>query len=93
MITMDDFALDWKDSFAFKNKEIDVGYFHRTGLAARKDIAFVSTPANRAQEVLMIDDFAELVATGNAIQRSAWAEASQKTQQYLDAIWAAANVR
>jgi predicted dehydrogenase len=93
MITMDDFVLDWKDSFAFKKKDIDVGYFHRTGLAARKDIAFVSTPANRAQEVSMIDDFAELVATGNAIARSACAEASQKTQQYLDAIWAAANVR
>ena len=92
MITMDDFVLDWKDSFAFKNKA-DVGYFHRTGLAARKDIAFVSTPANQAQEVSMIDDFAELVATGNAIERSACAEASQKTQQYLDAVWAAANVR
>jgi len=40
----------------------------------------------------MIDDFAELVATGNAIERSACAEASQKTQQFLDAVWAAANV-
>jgi predicted dehydrogenase len=91
MITMDDFVLDWKDSFAFKNKA-DVGYFHRTGLAARNDIAFVSTPAVCAQEVSLIDDFAELVATGNATERSACAEASQKTQQYLDAVWAAANV-
>ena len=92
VITMDDFVLDWKDSFAFKNKA-DVGYFHRTGLAARKDFTFVSTPADRAQEVSMIDDFAELVATGTAIERSACAEASRKTQQYLDAIWAAASVQ
>ena len=41
----------------------------------------------------MIDDFAELVATGSARERSACAEASEKTQEYLDAIWAAANVR
>ena len=39
----------------------------------------------------MIEDFADLAASGDAARRSAYAEASLKTQEYLDAIWAAAN--
>jgi hypothetical protein len=91
VISMDDFVLDWTDSFAFKNKDIATGYFHRTGLATRKEATFVATPAKRAQEVLMIDAFAEMVASGSSSQRAECAEASLKTQQYLDTIWVAAS--
>jgi hypothetical protein len=91
MIQMDDFVLDWNDSFVFKNKDIETGYFHRTGMATRKDTTFVPTPASAAQEVLMINDFVELAASGNAAQRSAYVEASLMTQRYLDRIWAAAS--
>jgi hypothetical protein len=41
VIGMDDFALDSTDSFAFKNPDIKTGYFHRTGMATRKDVTFV----------------------------------------------------
>jgi predicted dehydrogenase len=89
VIGMDDFVLDWAGSFAFKNPDIKAGYFHRTGMATRKDVTFVPTLANTAQEVAMIENFAELADSGNAAQRAVYADASLKTQEYLDAIWAA----
>ena len=90
VIGMDDFVLDWESSFAFKNPEIQAGYTHRTGMATRKDATFVPTPSTTAQEVAMIEDFAELAVSGDAAQRAAYAEASLKTQEYLDALWVAA---
>jgi predicted dehydrogenase len=90
VIGMDDFVLDWESSFAFKNPEIKAGYFHRTGMATRKDATFVPTPSNVPQEVAMIENFAELAVSGSAAQRTGFAEASLRTQEYLDAIWVAA---
>jgi len=88
---MDDFVLNWTNSFAFQNPELKTGYAYRTGMATRKDAVLVSTPSEIPQEVLMIEDFADLVTSGDAARRTAYIEASLKTQQYLDAIWAAAN--
>ena len=90
VIGMDDFVLDWANSFAFKNPDLKAGYTHRTGMATRKDATFVPTPAKTAQEVAMIETFAELSASGNAAGRAGYAEASLKTQEYLDALWVAA---
>ncbi|CAN5420353.1 hypothetical protein BH10PLA2_BH10PLA2_30430 [soil metagenome] len=91
VIEVDDFVLDWTDSFAFKNPDIGVGYMHRTGMASRKEIQFVPTPSGLAQEVLMIDNFAELSVPGSMARRAKFAEATLKTQEYLDALWSAAN--
>jgi predicted dehydrogenase len=90
VIGMDDFVLDWEGSFAFKNPEMKAGYSHKTGMATRNDATFVPTPSDTAQEVAMIEDFAELAASGDAAQRATYAEASLKTQEYLDALWVAA---
>jgi hypothetical protein len=46
-IYMDDFVLDWTNSFAFKNPDIKTGYFYRTGMVTRKDVIFISTPSPR----------------------------------------------
>jgi predicted dehydrogenase len=89
VIGMDDFVLDWADSFAFKNPDIKVGYSVRTGMATRKDATFVPTPSSAAQEVGMVDNFADLAASSDSAKRAAYAEASLKTQEYVDAIWAA----
>jgi predicted dehydrogenase len=37
VIELDDFVLDWADSWSFKNPDIKAGYFYRTGMATRKD--------------------------------------------------------
>jgi predicted dehydrogenase len=89
VIGMDDFVLDWANSFAFKNPEIKAGYVHRTGMATRKDATFVATPSDTPQDVAMIEDFALLVISGDAGQRARYADASLLTQEYLDALWAA----
>jgi len=90
VISMDDFVLDWENSWAFKKPDSRAGYFHRSGMASRQDVTFVPTPAETAQEVAMVEDFAELTAPGNTTGRAGYADASLKTQEYLDAIWAAA---
>jgi hypothetical protein len=59
-------------------------------MATRKDATFVPTPSNTAQEVAMIENFAELAASGDSARRSGYAESSLKTQEYLDALWVAA---
>lgn len=89
-IEMDDFVLDWNSSFAFKNADIQTGYSHRSGMATRKDVTFVPTPSSIAGEVAMVEDFVELAANGNAKRRAEYISASLKTQEYVDAIWAAA---
>lgn len=89
VIAMDDFVLDWADSWAFRNPEIKAGYFHRTGMATRQDVTFVPTPAGTPQEVAMIENFAELAASGNVASRAGHADSSLKTQEYLDALWMA----
>src|SRR5262249_25647117 len=65
VIAMDDFVLDWGNSFAFQNPHIPTGYSHRTAMATRHDGTFVATPAGTPQEVAMIDTFAELCVSGN----------------------------
>jgi hypothetical protein len=91
VIGMDDFVLDWESSFAFKDSDVKSGYVHRTGMATREDATFVPTPSKTAQETAMIEDFAELAVSGDAALRASYAEASLKTQEYLDALWGAAS--
>ena len=91
VIELGDFVLDWTNSWAFQNPDIACGYFHRTAMATRKDIAFIPTPEETAQEVRMVEDFADLTGPANAGARAAYATATLKTQEYLDALWSAAN--
>ena len=91
MISMDDFALDWTDSFAFDHPGIPTGYVARAGMAARDGFEFVPTPADAPAQVRMIERFAETVRSGDprAFERSA--ARSLRTQTLLDAVWRAAN--
>jgi predicted dehydrogenase len=89
IISMDDFVLDWTSSIVFQNPDIETGYVHRTGVATRKDARFVATPSPVPQHVLMIERFAELATGGGAAARQAFAGASLRTQQFVDAIWGA----
>ena len=87
MITMDDFVLDWHNSFAFKNPEIRLGYTHRAGMAARDAFVFIETPTNVPADQHMIETFAKLVTTGAASEAARPAADSLRTQVFLDAIW------
>jgi len=91
VIGMDDFVLDWTNSFAFKNPDIAPGYTHRTGMASRKEIKLVPTPSTTPQDVAMVEKFATLATSGPAAERAKYAAATLKTQEYLDALWQALN--
>ena len=89
MITMDDFVLDWHNSFAFQNAGIPVGYTHRTGMADRAAFSFVETPSQSTGDVLMISDFAKVIMSNDTEAYEKEIKASLKTQTYLDAVWEA----
>ncbi len=90
IVTMDDFVLNWHNSFPFDNPDVPVGYVHRSGMAPRNDFAFIETPSETPADVLMIDQFAQLVDSGDKTTVSGSAEASLKTQRLLDQVWKAA---
>ena len=87
VISLDDFPLDWTNSIAGRNADIETGYFHRSGRATRKDIAFTATPSAVPADVLMIDRFAALVNDPDLSRRTEFATAMLKTQELLDAAW------
>lgn len=91
VIEMDDFVLDWENSWAFKHPADQAGYFHRTGMASRHEVTFIATTSDISAEVSMVENFAE-VAAGDEAGRLGFATASLKTQEYLDALWQAAHL-
>ena len=90
VISMDDFVLDWTESFAFKNPDIQTGYTHRTGMATRKDAVFIPTQNQAPQQRGMVEHFALEAMNGTPKYRAAYAAAALQTQEYVDALWAAA---
>ena len=90
VIGMDDFVLDWTRGFVFRRVG-DSGRLypsHRHGDARRDRLRRQRRP-RLPQEVAMIEDFADLAHHGSPPERAAYADASLKTQEYLDALWAA----
>ena len=62
-------------------------------MATRNDSSFVETSSEQAQDVLMVDHFTQLTASGDSEKQTASVEASATTQKYLDAAWAALQAR
>lgn len=89
VIRMDDFVLDWANSWSFRHPDSPAGYYHRTAMATRGDIAFIPTPAETPQEVSMIETFVDLAVSADSAPRTAHANATLRTQEYLDALWLA----
>lgn len=87
ILTQDDFVLDWQSGFGFDNPDVPTGFVHRSGMATRKDFTFIETPSEKSQHGLMIDNFADLIRSGDEAAREAWLEMTAKTQGFLDAIW------
>ena len=60
----------------FGHKEISLAETEMPGLmATREEFSFIPTPAKTAQEVAMIEDFADLAASGDATKRAGYATA------------------
>lgn len=90
VISLDDFVLDWTNSWSFQNPDLPCGYSYRSGMATRKDAVFIPTPTNTPQDVSMVEDFAALMSSGGKAKRTEYATATRLTQKYLDALWQSA---
>lgn len=90
VIELDDFVLDWANSWAFETNPKNVtGYTYRSGMATRSEMIFVPTPSATPQQVIMVDNFADIATSGNELKMREHAAASIRTQEYLDALWIA----
>jgi predicted dehydrogenase len=85
LISLDDFVLDWQKGFAFDNPDHKVGYTLRKGMASPKEFQFIETPSEKAQEILMIEKFADLVKNPKLSENMRLK--SESTQMIVDAIW------
>ncbi len=92
VITLDDFPLDWTNSIAYQNEDIQTGYFYRSGRVTRKDVTFVATPSAIPADVLMIDHFVALVHLPRTSCVAGFTAAMLKTQEYLDVAWESARL-
>lgn len=87
-ICLDDFVLDWAKGFAFDNPNYNVGYTVRKGMATPNEFQFISTPSDKTQQAVMIEDFVFL--TQNRDREDLCEtniDKSERTQYLLDAIW------
>jgi predicted dehydrogenase len=84
-ITMDDFMMNWTNSFEFQAADVPTGYTHRRGSMTPRDFTFVETPSETPPHVLMIQNFTHLARSGDS--RTQAAAAAKTTQHYLDVLW------
>ncbi len=93
VIQLGDFVMNWTNSFDVQASDIPTGFIHRSGSMTPKDFTFIETPSETPQQVLMVQNFADLARSGDRHAFSHYAEATRTTQSYLDAIEAAIDVR
>ncbi len=87
VLQMNDFVMNWTNSFGRQARDVPTGYTLRSGAMTPKDIAFVETPSETPQQVLMIETFADLAQSGGRRARADYAAAAAATQRYLDLVW------
>lgn len=89
VLSMDDFVLDWHNSFAFQDQDARLGFTVRRGEATRSGYRFVETPIEKRADVVMIDELCRLCADGTAAERERWMARSLATQRLVDSVFAA----
>jgi predicted dehydrogenase len=88
IITLDDFVLDWVNSFAFQNSNLQAGFYLKTGMANREDVKFIEVKSDKGAHVKMVENFANAVLNGASKFASYYIDASEKTQLLLDSVFA-----
>ena len=86
-ITLDDFVLDWAHSAPPPLPDHAVGFSQRVGVANPSTFDWVHTPAARPQNVAMVEHFVRLAREPRGAGAGASAQASERTQGLLDAVW------
>ncbi|WP_211827740.1 Gfo/Idh/MocA family protein [Kistimonas asteriae] len=84
MVSLSDFVLDWKNSFAFDEKDHINGYIKRCGMVTPKDFEFVIADSEEPQEVSMMRHFAAVTADPSLEKNQQAVALTLKTQDLLD---------
>jgi predicted dehydrogenase len=92
VISMDDFVLDWVGGFLIPEKDFEVGFTQKSGLAGPSAFVRVPTPSVRRQSVQMMEDFAALAADPCGPGVAASIALSERTQGLVDAVFAGLEV-
>lgn len=94
IISLDDFVLDWGNSFAFQNADIRASYQLRRGTLPRPFVEKIDVHTAVSAHVLMVDDFATTIQSGHESElRRVKIRKLEQTQALLDALWREANVK
>jgi predicted dehydrogenase len=83
MLVLDDFVLDWANSFAYDDPEHRAGYRRRQGVTPAPAATVVEAASEVPAQVRMLEAFADQHAKGFG---AAWAEVSRRTQVLVDRI-------
>lgn len=92
VISMDDFVLDWVGGFLIPEKDFEVGFTQKSGLAGPSAFVRVPTPSARRQSVQMMEDFAALAADPCGSGVLASVALSERTQGLVDGVLAGLEV-
>lgn len=86
-ISLDDYVLDWKSSFAFNDENHDLGYTKKEAMAQPKDFEYIKVQSNKAQDSLMLENLVEYINNPNSKKALNAVDLALKTQELVDAYW------
>ena len=86
-IALDDFVLDWAHSAPPPLPGHAVGFNQRAGVVNPSAFEWVDTPSPQPQNVALVEHFVRLSREPRGAGAVASAQASERTQGLLDAVW------
>ncbi len=86
-ISLDDFVLDWAHSAPPPLPGHATGFSQRSGVMNPSAFEWVDAPAAPPQNVAMVEHFVQLAREPRGALAVASAQASERTQGLLDAVW------
>jgi len=86
-LALDDFVLDWAHAAWPPLPGHATGFSQRAGAVNPSAFEWVDTPAAQPQNVAMVEHFVQLAREPRGARAVASAQASERTQGLLDAVW------
>lgn len=93
MFRMDDFVLDWNGGFDFSDGHYDLSYQMRANLDEPDQWQSIKIESEKPQKILMLENFVDLTADPCGENADKSMKTSLKTQQLVDALFSACNVK
>jgi len=86
-VWLDDFVLDWPQSFPAASPGRVAGFHQRSGVAGPDGFGWTEVANDKPQVVRMIEHFASMAREPGGAEAAAAMRRSERTQSLLDAAW------